>query len=112
MSFNEQNPADSAELSLRPEPGLEIVDGREFLSENVAISGRHFMRCSFNFCNLIYAGGPVGLVECGGSNNRLVEVGPVKEALAGLEADAIRDKMVRYWKEVRVGLNLEDSSEK
>ncbi|HKP97399.1 MAG TPA: hypothetical protein VJ385_16765, partial [Fibrobacteria bacterium] len=47
-----------AEESLRPEPGLEIVQGREFLSENVSISGRHFIRCSFNFCNLIYSGGP------------------------------------------------------
>lgn len=95
------------EATLRPEPGLEIVEDREFLSENVAISGRHFMRCSFNFCNLVYAGGPVGLVECGGTHNQLVEVGPMKEALNGVGAEAIRDKMLRYWKDVRVGLNLE-----
>ncbi len=97
----------SGDNSLRPEPGLEIVEGREFLAENVAISGRHFIRCSFNFCNLIYAGGPVGLVECGGTNNELVEVGPVKEAITGYAPDAIRDKMLRYWKDVRRGLNLE-----
>jgi hypothetical protein len=95
------------ENSLRPEPGLEIVQSREFLSENVSISGRHFVRCSFNFCNLIYSGGPVGLVECGGTHNRLIEVGPMKEALAGAAGDDIREKMVRYWKDVRKGLHLE-----
>lgn len=93
--------------SLRPEPGLEMVRHREFLSENVSISGRHFERCSFNFCNLIYSGGPVGLVECGGTNNRLVEVGPMLEALKDMDALGIRDKMIRYWKDVRVGLHLE-----
>ena len=92
---------------LQPKPGLEMVQGREFLSENVSISGRHFVRCSFNFCNLIYSGGPVGLVECGGTNNRLIEVGPMQEALEEVEGGAIRDKMIRYWKEVRKGLNLE-----
>jgi|GEM_PF-1752949 len=94
------------EPGLRPAPGLEIIEGREFLAENVAISGRHFIRCSFNFCNLIYSGGPVGLVECGGAHNELVEVGPVKEAITGHGAAAIRDKMLRYWKDVRRGLNL------
>ncbi len=97
----------STEESLRPEPALEQVQGREFLSENVSISGRHFIRCSFNFCNLIYSGGPVGLVECGGVNNRLVEVGPMQEALKGLAGDVIREKMIRYWKEVRTGLHLD-----
>ncbi|MDB5105575.1 MAG: hypothetical protein JWP91_3264 [Fibrobacteres bacterium] len=96
-----------AEESLRPEPGLEIVQSREFLSENVSISGRHFIRCSFNFCNLIYSGGPVGLVECGGVNNRLVEVGPMQEALKEMSGEAIREKMIRYWKDVRTGLHLE-----
>jgi hypothetical protein len=93
--------------SLRPAPGLEIVHQREFLSENVSISGRHFERCSFNFCNLIYSGGPVGLVECGGTNNALVEVGPMLEALREVAGDAIREKMIRYWKDVRRGLHLE-----
>jgi hypothetical protein len=110
---DEQPPQESAapqapsEAGLRPRPGLEIIEGREFLAENVAISGRHFIRCSFNFCNLIYSGGPVGLVECGGTNNELVEVGPVKEAIDGLGADPIREKMIRYWRDVRRGLNLE-----
>jgi hypothetical protein len=99
------NPAE--ENALRPEPGLEIVQGREFISENVSISGRHFVRCSFNFCNLIYAGGPVGLVECGGGNNRLVEVGPILEALKDVSGEDIRDKMIRYWKDVRTGLHLD-----
>lgn len=93
--------------SLRPAPGLEIVHQREFLSENVSISGRHFERCSFNFCNLIYSGGPVGLVECGGTNNALVEVGPMLEALREVPGDSIREKMIRYWKDVRRGLHLE-----
>ena len=97
----------SAEDALRPVPALEQVQGREFLSENVSISGRQFIRCSFNFCNLIYSGGPVGLVECGGVNNRLVEVGPMLEALKELPGDAIREKMIRYWKDVRTGLHLE-----
>ena len=100
-----------AEESLRPVPGLELVQGREFLSENVSISGRHFVRCSFNFCNLIYSGGPVGLVECGGVNNRLVEVGPMQEALKDLPPDAICEKMIRYWKDVRIGLHLEIPTE-
>ncbi len=104
MSSDSEN---SPENTLRPEPKLEIVQGREFLSENVAVSGRHFIQCSFNFCNLIYSGGPVGLVECGGSHNELIEVGAMKEALAGLAPEDIRDKMIRYWKEVRIGLNLE-----
>ena len=95
------------ETGLRPKPGLEILEGREFIAENVAISGRHFIRCSFNFCNLIYSGGPVGLVECGGAHNELVEVGPVKEAIQGFGPEDIRDKMIRYWKDVRKGLNLE-----
>jgi hypothetical protein len=95
------------DTGLRPKPGLEVIEGREFLAENVAISGRHFIRCSFNFCNLIYSGGPVGLVECGGTHNELIEVGPVKEAIQGLGPDSIRDKMLRYWKDVRKGLNLE-----
>jgi hypothetical protein len=97
----------STEDTLRPVPGLEQVQSREFLSENVSISGRHFIRCSFNFCNLIYSGGPVGLVECGGVNNRLVEVGPMQEALKGLAGDVITEKMIRYWKDVRTGLRLE-----
>jgi hypothetical protein len=97
----------SAEESLRPTPGLEQVQEREFISENVSISGRHFVRCSFNWCNLIYSGGPVGLVECGGVNNRLVEVGPMLEALKDVEGNEIRDKMIRYWKDVRTGLHLE-----
>jgi hypothetical protein len=97
----------SAEESLRPVPGLELVQEREFLSENVSISGRHFVRCSFNFCNLIYSGGPVGLVECGGVNNRLVEVGPMLEALKDMDGNGIREKMIRYWKDVRTGLHLE-----
>jgi hypothetical protein len=97
----------SSETGLRPKPGLEIIEGREFIAENVAISGRHFIRCSFNFCNLIYSGGPVGLVECGGANNELVEVGPVKEAIQGQGPEAIRDKMLRYWRDVRKGLNLD-----
>jgi hypothetical protein len=99
--------AGQAEEALRPEPGLEIVQEREFISENVSISGRHFVRCSFNFCNLIYSGGPVGLVECGGNGNRLVEVGPMQEALKDVSPDAIREKMIRYWKDVRAGLHLE-----
>ena len=102
------NPS-SGEANLRPEAGLEIVEGREFIAENVAISGRHFVRCSFNFCNLIYSGGPVGLVECGGSHNRLIEVGPMKEALNDVVGDQIREKMLRYWLEVRRGLNIETS---
>lgn len=97
----------ASEDSLRPEPGLEIVREREFISENVSISGRHFIRCSFNFCNLIYSGGPVGLVECGGGNNRLVEVGPILEALKEIPGEEIRGKMIRYWKEVRTGLHLD-----
>lgn len=96
-----------SETGLRPKPDLEVLEGREFIAENVAISGRHFIRCSFNFCNLIYSGGPVGLVECGGANNELVEVGPVKEAIQGRGPEDIRDKMLRYWKDVRKGLNLE-----
>jgi hypothetical protein len=96
-----------SETGLRPKPGLEILEGREFIAENVAISGRHFIRCSFNFCNLIYSGGPVGLVECGGAHNELIEVGPAKEAIQGVGPEAIRDKMIRYWKDVRKGLNLE-----
>lgn len=96
---------------MRPKPALEIIEGREFIAENVAISGRHFIRCSFNFCNLIYSGGPVGLVECGGNNNQLVEVGPVKEAIQGFLPENIRDKMLRYWTEVRKGFNLSDSPE-
>jgi hypothetical protein len=96
-----------AEESLRPAPGLELVQEREFLSENVSISGRHFVRCSFNWCNLIYSGGPVGLVECGGVNNRLVEVGPMLEALKDMDGNEIREKMIRYWKDVRTGLHLE-----
>ena len=99
----------SDEANLRPEPGLEIVESREFIAENVAISVRHFVRCSFNFCNLIYSGGPVGLVECGGSHNRLIEVGPMKEALNDVVGDQIREKMLRYWQEVRRGLNIETS---
>ena len=95
------------EEPLRPKAGLEIVEGREFISENVSISGRHFVRCSFNFCNLIYAGGPVGLIECGGGNNRLVEVGPMREALKDVLATALKDKMISYWKQVRKGLHLE-----
>ena len=106
MSETSEN-SDPIETSLRPDPGLEIVQNREFLAENVAISGRHFIHCSFNFCNLIYAGGPVGLIECGGNNNRLIEVGPMLEALKDLDGDEIRDKMLRYWTEVRRGLNLE-----
>ena len=97
---------ETPEAALRPVIALEHVEGREFISENVAISGRHFLRCSFNFCNLIYSGGPVGLVECGGSHNRLVEVGPMKEALQGLAADTVQDKMIRYWKDVLAGLHL------
>lgn len=98
---------DAGEETLRPVPGLEIVQEREFISENVSISGRHFVRCSFNFCNLIYSGGPVGLVECGGNGNRLVEVGPMQEALKGASAEGIKEKMIRYWKDVRTGLHLE-----
>lgn len=101
------DPSASAGTGLRPEPGLEIIEGREFLAENVAISGRHFIRCSFNFCNLIYSGGPVGLVECGGTNNDLIEVGPVREAITGHGSEAIRDKMLRYWRDVRKGLKLD-----
>jgi hypothetical protein len=110
MSDHHASPEGTApepsEPGLRPAPGLEIIEGREFLAENVAISGRHFIRCSFNFCNLIYSGGPVGLVECGGTHNELIEVGPVKEAITGHGPEAIRDKMLRYWKDVRKGLNL------
>lgn len=102
----------SEESTLRPEPGLETVENREFISENVSISGRHFVRCSFNFCNLIYAGGPVGLVECGGTQNRLVEVGPMQEALKDFSGDQIKDKMIRYWKDVRKGLHLENPPER
>jgi hypothetical protein len=107
MSEENSQPA-ASETGLRPEAGLEIVQGREFLAENVAISGRHFIRCSFNFCNLIYSGGPVGLVECGGNNNRLVEVGPVREVLNGMAPQEVAEKMLRYWKDVRKGLNLEE----
>ena len=106
MSDQSEN-SESTETSLRPDPGLEIVQNREFIAENVAISGRHFIRCSFNFCNLIYSGGPVGLIECGGNNNRLIEVGPMLEALKDLDSDEIRDKMLRYWAEVRRGLKIE-----
>jgi hypothetical protein len=106
-SPNAQPDSSSSDTGLRPSPGLEIIEGREFLAENVAISGRHFIRCSFNFCNLIYSGGPVGLVECGGTHNELIEVGPVKEAITGHGPGAIHDKMIRYWRDVRRGLNLE-----
>ncbi len=95
-----------SESNLRPEPSLEIVKGHEYIAENVSISGRHFIQCSFNFCNLMYSGGPVGLVECGGAHNQLVEIGPMLEALRDAPGDEIRDKMLRYWSEVRVGLNL------
>jgi hypothetical protein len=111
MDNQEPQPHQPADNSLRPEPGMEIVQAKEFLSENVSISGRHFIRCSFNFCNLIYSGGPVGLIECGGGHNRLVEVGPLHEALKDGSGDAIKEKMIRYWKDVRKGLNLENPSE-
>ena len=107
MSEPSEENTENTETSLRPDPGLEIVQNREFIAENVAISGRHFIRCSFNFCNLVYSGGPVGLIECGGGNNRLIEVGPMLEALRDVESGEIRDKMIRYWTEVRKGLNLE-----
>ena len=103
----EAKPSNSQEEALRPQPDLEIVENREFISENVSISGRHFIRCSFNFCNLIYSGGPVGLVECGGANNRLVEVGPMQEVLKGEAGPKVKEKMLRYWKDVRRGLHLE-----
>jgi hypothetical protein len=103
----EDGQAGQGEDSLRPEAGLERVEGKEFISENVSISGRHFVRCSFNFCNLIYAGGPVGLVECGGSNNRLVEVGPMQEVLKHFTGEQVKEKMIRYWKDVRAGLRIE-----
>ncbi len=109
MSEEQSSASENAESALRPEAGLEIVQSREFIAENVAISGRHFIRCSFNFCNLIYSGGPVGLIECGGANNRLVEVGPIREALQGVLPGEISEKMIRYWTEVRKGLNLETS---
>ena len=111
MSEEQSSASENTESALRPEAGLEIVQNREFIAENVAISGRHFVRCSFNFCNLIYSGGPVGLIECGGANNRLVEVGPMREVLQGLSSDEISEKMVRYWTEVRKGLNLEASAD-
>jgi hypothetical protein len=98
---------ESPDPHLRPEPGLEIVEGREFIAENISISGRHFVRCSFNFCNLIYSGGPVGLVECGGGQNALIEVGPMLEALRDQGGDQIKEKMIRYWNDVRKGLNIE-----
>jgi hypothetical protein len=107
MSENHDVPS----TELRPKPGLEIVQNREFIAENVAISGRHFIHCSFNFCNLVYSGGPVGLIECGGGNNRLTEVGPMLEALRGRGGDEIRDKMLRYWKDVLKGLNLQVETE-
>ncbi len=107
MSEQSEEHSENTETGLRPDPGLEIVQNREFIAENVAISGRHFIRCSFNFCNLIYSGGPVGLIECGGNNNRLIEVGPMLEALKDLDSDEIREKMLRYWAEVRRGLNIE-----
>ena len=110
MSEEQSHPA-SSEAGLRPEAGLEIVQGHEYLAENVAISGRHFIRCSFNFCNLIYSGGPVGLVECGGGNNRLIEVGPVREVLNGVAPHDVAEKMLRYWKDVRKGLNLESATD-
>ena len=50
-------------------------------------------------------------MECGGGNNRLVEVGPVREVLNGLAPQDVAEKMLRYWKEVRKGLNLEATSE-
>ena len=37
--------AAAPETGLRPPPGLEIIEGRDFLAENVEISGRHFIRC-------------------------------------------------------------------
>ena len=107
MSEHPEDAPENTETGLRPDPGLEIVQNREFIAENVAISGRHFIRCSFNFCNLVYSGGPVGLIECGGGNNRLIEVGPMLEALREVESGEIRDKMIRYWAEVRKGLNLD-----
>ena len=110
MSEEQSFPSENAESTLRPEPGLEVVENREFISENVAISGRHFVRCSFNFCNLIYSGGPVGLIECGGNNNRLIEVGPMLEALRDVNGNDIRDKMIRYWTDVRKGLNIDGDS--
>jgi hypothetical protein len=112
MDQQDNQPHKPEDNSLRPEPGLEVVQNREFLSENVSISGRHFIRCSFNFCNLIYSGGPVGLVECGGGHNRLVEVGPLLEALKDGGGDSIKEKMIRYWKDVREGLNLDATTEK
>ena len=56
---------------------------------------------------IIAGGGPVGLVECGGTNNALIEVGPMQEALKDVEGGLIREKMIRYWKDVRKGLGLE-----
>ena len=100
---NEKKPEN--ENSLLPELGLEVVEGREFISENVAISGRKFVRSSFNFCNLIYNGGPVNLEECGGTNNRLIEMGPIKDALNRLPHDEIIGKMIHNWRQVRLGLH-------
>jgi hypothetical protein len=31
----------------------------------------------------------------------------MKEALSSLSSDHIREKMIRYWKDVRRGLNIE-----
>ncbi len=67
------------------QPEIEIVEGLTFgQGAHVAIDGKHFKRCQFSNCTLVYGGGNVALIDCD------IDRASVSLALTGSAATTVR----------------------
>jgi hypothetical protein len=50
-------------------PDYEVIEGHQFVGERVVLDNRQFHQCTFQGCNMIYAGGPFGFSDCDVGSN-------------------------------------------
>ncbi|MDQ2999873.1 MAG: hypothetical protein M3Y08_01230 [Fibrobacterota bacterium] len=84
----------------RPSEEIEIVQDQDFQSQNVGITSRIFINCTFKDCNLFHYGGGLSFQGCQFDNVKWIAAGPLALALTGKPAATIVDQMKTEWNKV------------
>jgi hypothetical protein len=84
-----------------PNIALELLQNQAFHGVNIAVSGRRFEGCTFEECNMLYAGGPCGFKDIKIHNCRWVAIGPLADVNAGRALEAMAADMKKTWQEIK-----------
>ncbi len=71
---------------------LEVIDGATYgTGETVSLDGRHFRRCAFLGCTVMYGGGLIVLDDCTFDNVKPLFGGPAAFTIGLLEVMGLTD---------------------